>query len=190
MRYNRWADERVKQLKDLIELGHTRKEIMALMGITYRSLESKLGNLGLTTDRRQTAWDDVKVDELRRLTDCGWSASKIGKALGVSRNSIIGKWHRLGIQRGPRAALPRQYPKIRAMIPFRKPPDDSHLIPIILKQKVLSVPFMELQVQHCRYILPEKGPDGLATFCGNDKAWGHSWCPSHCQLIYDLEYGR
>jgi hypothetical protein len=54
----------------------------------------------------------------------------------------------------------------------------------IISRPSLEIPIFDLEEHHCRYVTG-KGDLGLATFCGHQIAYGTSWCPFHCSVVFN-----
>ncbi len=133
-------------------------------------------------------WTEEKVSELKRLREEGYSASKMAELLCFpSRNAIIGKLHRLGLcapKREARQPIHRKpHPGVRR---YRK----SHPSWIRPVREVigpalapLNVGLLDLELNNCRWVLEERGDNGLALFCGHEVKPGRSFCTPHDHVV-------
>lgn len=48
------------------------------------------------------------------------------------------------------------------------------------------IPLMEAKYRQCRWVLPTRGPDGLACFCGEKTVRG-SYCEDHRRRVFSCE---
>lgn len=134
-------------------------------------------------------WTDEKCEELRQLTAEKVPPRQIGIRMGLSKNAIIGKQARLGISTGQRRGYHTDYPtnrKSAVILKFRKPP--TFPLPQFSDTiEPLRIGFMDLQSRHCRWVLQERGHDGLATFCGHDRFLTQSYCLEHLHITHNFD---
>ena len=128
----------------------------------------------------------------------GWTSGQIAAKMGISRNAVIGKCSRLKIE-GNKDRHPRKSGLYGTVVSIKRsrvsnplgnngrrrkrwvekpsysPPFD--IVP-------LRVSFTDLADHHCRFVLGDKGPDGLSMYCGHPKFAGASWCYDHHRLTH------
>lgn len=125
------------------------------------------------------AWTIERIKELQELKALGWSAGMVAERLETTRNAVIGKIHRmkLEVRRVPIVSRPAFRPNNCGRKYNRKPP--TPVVQLVLDLPTTGIPFMHLASFHCRWVLDGRGEDGLATFCGNQKHNGQSFCLFH-----------
>lgn len=126
------------------------------------------------------AWTPAAVAELQRLwCERGVSAADIAALLSsqfgqpITRAAVLGRVHRMGLQKPAGQAPAAAAAKTQA--------DPAPLIP----QASRGVLLWDLQMHHCRYILPERR-DGQVIYCGAVHEHAKSsWCPHHAAKVWE-----
>lgn len=129
------------------------------------------------------SWTDERVAALRDLRARGFSAAEIAGRLGdVSRNAVIAKLDRLGLIG---SGKPRQRARPRVAAVFGRlerqeplPPAPAELAIDEREPTPLHVGLLDLRDHHCRWPTDAR-VDGLAAFCGHDRAPDSSYCDHH-----------
>lgn len=123
-------------------------------------------------------WTTENDEKLKELWPQSMSTARMGEILGTTKNAVIGRAHRLGLARKKTASPGR--PKVNKVgkivhilsLPPKPPPEGTE-----------GIPLMELAYHHCRAIIgASNDPRGLATYCGQRKFGGTSWCEYHLGL--------
>ncbi len=127
-----------------------------------------------------STWDDKKISRLRELANIGASASIIASELHCSRNAVIGKMNRLKMHREKPTVTNAHMPAVRSSSERKSKPRSSRRI-----SNVEPVPLLNLRWYHCRAVLDQPGPDGLALYCGRHTIGGGSpWCAKHYRAYH------
>src|SRR5262245_15692870 len=131
-------------------------------GFCARLLRKKLIR-GSTMPFLARWWNSERVEKLKQLWNEGISARKVADVLHCNRNAVIGKAHRLELPPRKLPAKPKPRPEkiVEKVVMVKKPIVEPSKDTITAS----SVPFMELQDHHCRFIVGE-GDDKLAIYCG------------------------
>lgn len=129
-------------------------------------------------------WTEAERAFLRKT----WPTEKaefIGSRLGRGKSSVIGQAHRLGLEHKG-SGVPRKRvltPRIVAPKPMPPPePEPERLTG--------PVPLLQAKEYHCRAVVDERGPDGLAMFCGKPIVGfqSFSFCSDHLNLYTTRGY--
>lgn len=141
-------------------------------------------------------WNQERKTELEGKWADGLTSGQIASEMGVSRCAILGKVRRMGLPM--RKGLSNQlYPKgetsafggaiVRRTRRLGRKVAAAERYVAEVKMELLpptSVALIDLESHHCRYIVGSSAGDGLALFCGVDKAEG-SYCARHARLCYN-----
>ncbi len=211
------TDMQVDQLRSLWRQGLSITQISDVMGLTEDTIK-EWAYVRLRIDTRRPhiglAWSDEREETLRRMWPTH-SASAIAKVLGgLSRSAVIGKAHRLCLE-----SKKGKYPENHAERSRTKRRPGKHQS---LRNKLrwdgngfvrvnnyyvrpdIDVPMpvpggvrlIDLERHHCRAVIGTDKEDGLARFCGSQKAVkpvlrGNGWvpellayCPTHASIFY------
>lgn len=100
MKYFRFTDAEIEQIKSLVADGLSTRAIAKIMKREYGTLSDCMRRNGIKTNyvHVQNSFSAEEVETIRAMVAAGVSAAKIGAALGRTRNSIIGKMDREGIK--------------------------------------------------------------------------------------------
>jgi hypothetical protein len=107
--------------------------------------------------------NEERDDEVKRLWQLGYSVDGIALQMGITRNAVAGVCWRAGLRR---AAKP---------VPRKKKTKTMNANDGEVKN---GVEIMDLKDHHCRWIVGKDGL-GLATYCGERKVTGSSYCLEH-----------
>jgi hypothetical protein len=141
-------------------------------------------------------WNEIDVATLQQLWDRGLSAAMIACEIHRSRSAVCGKLHRLNLWRRGERSIKTKPPEVcKPKMP--KAPKQPKVARVAaaaarnfaaVKSTATPVPFLRARRFHCRAVLDQRGPDGLAMFCGARKVPGSPWCREHHLLFHN--YGR
>lgn len=163
----------------------------------------------------QTRWTDGELEVIRRMWAEGHTASHIANTLGEAgfnrtRSAVMGIVHRMGFERDripapePKPVAPaserkakepkaaKQPPRKRAPKeagPPKKPPPaepEPEVVPAPAPRPVSpagGVALVDLEHWHCRRVVAEHP----YRFCGEEKAFGTSWCAACCARVFTPE---
>lgn len=154
-------------------------------------------------------------DRIIDLWKEGKTSSEIARIVGVTRNTVIGvanRAQRKGLLEGRAKVFPvaRRKPKPEGNIAPKAVPEKPRLtVPVLAMARAplpdvedtmmiepalppadtsgtTGVPLMAIKGMQCRAVLPHKGEDGLAMFCGQQTSSAlRSFCDHHHALYYD-----
>ena len=177
-----WTDERDSSLTNLLMDGTctlTIKEIAERLGApSLGAVFQRASRLGLPKRwTKRDEWPTERVERLKELASrpVKMSSKEIAQELGITKSAVIGKCSRLGIKLPlpphssskprPRTSVPRAVKRLR---PTEQAPEPRH------------IPLLELEGHQCRWPYG----DGPYTFCGHEKARGHSYCEFHVSRAF------
>lgn len=149
-------------------------------------------------------WSDERTDSLKRLKADGLSASEIASEIGgdITRSAVIGKLYRLGLttpggqRRSPRIKVLADQDRATTQIIAKArratkrpslPPQDNTLERLraeIPPAEFLSIPFVDLKPDHCRW---PRGEGSNITFCGQPRIKDSSYCASCYRMSINPE---
>jgi|GEM_PF-3933769 len=118
-------------------------------------------------------WSDKAETTLRHMFNAGASAALIADAVDKTRSAVCGKIKRLKLHResGPIMTRYTSKPhKKSAAAPLRKFSTELATQPVSI---------LNAKRHHCRAVLDQRAPNGLAMFCGARKVAGSPWCLRH-----------
>lgn len=187
-RAERWTDERIDLLKSKWAAGLSAAMIardfgdgftrMAVLGKVHRlRLASKSPEEiieALSASILTVPWTEERIATLKTLWMAGIATTEIAKELGgISVCGVSGKAKRLGLPNRGRSVsrVTRRQPLIRLLRAKAEP------------LASLNIGLLDLESRHCREVTG-RGEDGLATFCGHQKAEASSFCPHHHAINY------
>lgn len=130
-----------------------------------------------------TFWTDEDLEIAQKMYLKGHTVFQIATVLRRSRSSVIGKISRMRLKREivkSEIVKPTQPGRSTATLP-------AAIEPLMKVPKRGPIPFLVLQSHHCRAVLDQRDAKGGALFCGEPKAVGSSWCPTHRGLYIQLE---
>jgi hypothetical protein len=119
-----------------------------------------------------TEWSDKAETTLRQMFNAGASAALIAEAVAKTRSAVCGKIKRLKLHRASGPIMTRYDGR-----PKKRPP--APLPKFIAEAVSEPVSILHAKSHHCRAVLDERGPAGLAMFCGAHKVPGSPWCARH-----------
>jgi hypothetical protein len=172
-----WDENRTTELKALRACGLSSREISQKMGFSRNSIIGKLYRMGFDVPQEvQDTWSDAETQTLKNCWAAGHSVTEVGEELlrkyntQRSNRAISAKAVRLHLAKRieRRKLLRRPIPLPPVEEP--KPAPDATVS--------LNIPFIHLESFHCREVTG-RGDDGLATYCGHQRAEGYSYCVHH-----------
>ncbi|WFU42568.1 GcrA family cell cycle regulator [Bradyrhizobium sp. CB82] len=120
-------------------------------------------------------WSDKAEITLRQLFNAGASAALIAEAVEKTRSAVCGKIKRLRLHRESGPIMTKFG---RSSCPSKKTPPAP--LPKFIAEAVSEpVSILRAKPHHCRAVLDERDPKGLAMFCGARKVPGSPWCAKH-----------
>lgn len=186
-----WTTSRVEILTSHW-LTHSTRSIAAMLGTSTGAITKKASMLRLGKKPFKittTPWTDEKINRLKELWPLpDWSQSRIGEEIGMSAGAVAGKADRLKLPRKARSKpkivrQPKQAAKpitktMRAPLRAFELNQIATRVDLVAK---LNIGLFDLQPFHCRWITGEA--DGLATYCGHNKAH-RSYCAHHARIAF------
>ncbi|UQR66188.1 GcrA family cell cycle regulator [Bradyrhizobium sp. C-145] len=118
-------------------------------------------------------WSDKAETTLRHMFNAGASAALIADAVEKTRSAVCGKIKRLKLHRESGPIMTRYTSK-----PHKKP-TPAPLPKFITEPATQPVSILAAKRHHCRAVLDQRDPNGLAMFCGARKVAGSPWCAKH-----------
>lgn len=187
-----WTPERIEELRQLALEGWSASKIAAKMGVTKNAIVGQCARrqilLRRAADKRfppadnAQPWTKEEEELLRDLTAKGWSTRKIAEEIPKSAPAIWGKQRRMRLGTSSSPAVKRNGGAVIAALKAARK-REKRVGPTFLTSHhlidPLKIPYMELRPHHCRWLLDERGEDGLKLSCGHNVMKGHSWCPTH-----------
>lgn len=143
--------------------------------------------------------------EIVRMHLDGARNRDIALELGVGKNVVIGTLNRWRAKEGIKApATPRwavkqasstqAVPEMRAepsppsrAIRTRRPAPRREIVPpkpAVDRVERERVPFLDVAFGECRFILDDRGDDGLPLCCGRPVFRIHAWCQDHVRRVF------
>lgn len=197
-----WKPEKNEALIKAWLAGDSIRTIATALKVSHPSILKHASRLGLKgRPRISENWTAEKVERLKELWPLKeFPAVAIGEKIGMSKKAVIGKAWRLKL---PTKNWSNQYtgkPKVSAIKTKVSRNGGGRsttkgmraaLRVVELKQIAtrvdpvvsLNVGLLDLQEFHCRWVTGT-GDDGLATYCGHEKAY-RSYCAHHCRIAYE-----
>ncbi len=130
-----------------------------------------------------TSWTDEHLEITKKMYLEGHSIFQIATFLRRSRSSVIGKISRLGLKREiVKSEIVKPTQPRRSIATLPTPIEPRMKVP-----KSGPIPFLALRPNHCRAVLDQRDAKGGVLCCGEPKAVGSSWCPTHRGLYIQLE---
>lgn len=190
-------DEHKDELTALIKAGASRREAADHFGVSTAAVGSAMMRFGLVSS---AGWTDDVIAFMRPLLEQGATGQQVAEAVnrqfGTSFRSaaIIQKALQEGISCTQSAAEhPRRDERHDAAIPTNalRRIEAGPGKEVDLDRAPGAGPgvgLMDLEWNHCRAVIDNRGADGFAVFCGEPvklkqglRGIEHlSWCPFHC----------
>jgi hypothetical protein len=201
-----WTEEIDKEITQGFQL-YGKEGLISVarsFGLTPRCVRRRMDRLNrISMGTQANLWTEEQIDILKAEWEKGSTGSVIGNLIGKSRNAVIGKANRLKLsQRAPRNGytipLPsqkkREYRRrVRKVVDMvistkKATPPRFYAAAVPLTNKA-PIQIMGLNASTCHAIVG-RGPDGLATYCGDFTFADKPYCEGHCALYYQLPKAR
>lgn len=209
-----WPDERVAELRRLIDAGLSYRQIGLRLGTTKNAIIGKAHRLSIYGERlTPKPYTAADIDAVASAISAGFDLATIAAAMGRTRSSVRNKIEALGmdkpLRRKPappatsRTAQNEGVRRLKAPISGREgaahvasSADQSNLVTRPaprLNYRVRpvvdgSIPFMDRASYQCAFILGDHR-QLPAMCCGKDVAWRKdgtplSYCAEHRAIVY------
>lgn len=189
-----------KSIKDQMRpiLHLTDKEIAFKLGCGERTVEDRRRKIGYESGDGSSSrhiWPDEDIALATKLWLGGFSGSEISDRFDgrYSRSAVIVKMSREGVK-SPRKrgdstqaqVLARKKCKPRIVVSNPAgPPMRPTPIPQPQAADVARVSFMDLEDNHCRFIVGDPVGPTVKQFCGDERMTGSAYCNGHHHRCFD-----
>lgn len=199
-----WSEEKLNELKHLVDKNTSISVMADIFGITYWRVKWQMKKKGWVSKYWDAHdWSPEKIERLKVMVSENLSASQMATKLGVSRNSVIGKLSRLGLSSNymkARKPSPPRQPRLRRhkltrlmQAPLRTPLEfDAITSALDRPHEVIDLPhdessfavmFIERRNGACAYPLWDNSAVNIEDkFVCGAPANGSSYCSRHTRI--------
>lgn len=140
-------------------------------------------------------YTDADAEFIRlKWTVEGWSMARIGRSIGRSRSAVASYIKRYGLTgKFVRTSKPRVVKRKPRKVVRKKTTvaggiqRSTMLHPEVTRAAPETAKMLEeLTATCCRW---PYGEGSETKYCGHPVRSGHSWCPMHCDIVYNTEEG-